>query len=853
MSSFTKGLKEILRGRQEPEASASKHAASAPQSRVVNSSTRSPGKLQRGSHQGELVPASAGPPDQTRLKREVARRQTDNSRYAKDPEPRYGPNRDQNRARNTISTSGGDPPDDPQDRFKYKRNRTPRAGDPPETSSGEEFEIEDDVKRRDATAGARAAMARRPGGKPPVPPRRPTTSQLVDSESSSNRNQASSEAQQHKSTSWFSSRSSKGDQKKSKTSSELQDPTRTSESQEPNPFSALEDDEWTISDDKIVAQSATRVPLEYEFEKEIYDVNAARTKLLSSNHGKMVTGALDDSHSHSGWARQRLGSMKRHFKDGQHWKDTSHSDTEDPFIFIADSIKRMERNVSTSKDGEVPRRPTKINEIDESIASLCQTIRSKESLKLSQSLKQSMVIAERNMQIPVELSPDPALHALLSKFLETMLFVEQCRMADAFGKVSIEPIRDGQVRAVFTNPQWGHMEKALRIWYKGVSTIRREQMDKTWIANEKEIRIQHRNDMEDQKTIHSEECQALNDKLTESYDAYDNDVKELEEEKSRLVQNHKKEIDRYETTVNRLDSDKQDLVQKIHDESNRLSEEHLVNITRIKAAHTRKLAEESEVRDGMSNEFKRQLALASSNHQSEINAKNAEMATAREAHRAAMDREDIEKTAFRRNAAEEKRNLTSKHEQAVLQLKTNFQADMEEAAGKYSDLKQEKDKMQALHVSEKQDMIAQHKKEVEDVKDAARRREAMIAKAHKTEIVALKEKVESIKSRATVRDHFKGLGDDEVVSKFADLYVEIEDLANADWSNSKKSSWLCPEAVLQRAENDRILRKDVLLNSFWQTLFKGYFSSPFAPLGDDGKRLEGEWMSEFGKGKHWFD
>lgn len=77
----------------------------------------------------------------------------------------------------------------------------------------------------------------------------------------------------------------------------------------------------------------------------------------------------------------------------------------------------------------------------------------------------------------------------------------------------------------------------------------------------------------------------------------------------------------------------------------------------------------------------------------------------------------------------------------------------------------------------------------------------------------------------------------------------VDDLSRQPWK-SKRTLWT--DQTLQKLggnRNDRLLKKNVLQDLAWTLLFQFLFDSPFRVLGDEGPRLEREWIQHYGQGK----
>ena len=111
---------------------------------------------------------------------------------------------------------------------------------------------------------------------------------------------------------------------------------------------------------------------------------------------------------------------------------------------------------------------------------------------------------------------------------------------------------------------------------------------------------------------------------------------------------------------------------------------------------------------------------------------------------------------------------------------------------------------------------------------------------------------EALKGALVKRDHFKGLSDPEICSRFRKLTGEVDSFSRIQWEKKRESRWPIQENALRRSENPRKLKQHIVQSTIWMILKEKIFHSPFEVLGDEGRRMHREWTSEFGKGKHPF-
>lgn len=99
------------------------------------------------------------------------------------------------------------------------------------------------------------------------------------------------------------------------------------------------------------------------------------------------------------------------------------------------------------------------------------------------------------------------------------------------------------------------------------------------------------------------------------------------------------------------------------------------------------------------------------------------------------------------------------------------------------------------------------------------------------------------------KDNFEPMPDREVHAKFFDLANDIEQLARLEWGKEHiKTSWFTQEFV-SPVTPQRLVQKQLLQNVIWSILNKHIFGSPFRMFGDEGRKLEINWLQQSGTGQ----
>jgi len=97
--------------------------------------------------------------------------------------------------------------------------------------------------------------------------------------------------------------------------------------------------------------------------------------------------------------------------------------------------------------------------------------------------------------------------------------------------------------------------------------------------------------------------------------------------------------------------------------------------------------------------------------------------------------------------------------------------------------------------------------------------------------------------RDKVRDKVEFLSDVQITSKFHKLVKEVEDLARVEWRSEPNLDNLLKSLSVQ----PKTLMRQLLQDSIWVVLHEYIFCSPFRIFGEEGKRLQVEWVEQCGE------
>jgi hypothetical protein len=99
------------------------------------------------------------------------------------------------------------------------------------------------------------------------------------------------------------------------------------------------------------------------------------------------------------------------------------------------------------------------------------------------------------------------------------------------------------------------------------------------------------------------------------------------------------------------------------------------------------------------------------------------------------------------------------------------------------------------------------------------------------------------------RDHFKVISDREVANVFQDISSYVEEFAGEPWDRSLQDTWPFPSAAFEELENDRRTRTHLIQNTLWVILYEMIFCTPFRVFGEEGVKLDMQWLDKYGQGK----
>ena len=197
-------------------------------------------------------------------------------------------------------------------------------------------------------------------------------------------------------------------------------------------------------------------------------------------------------------------------------------------------------------------------------------------------------------------------------------------------------------------------------------------------------------------------------------------------------------------------------------------------------------------------------------------------------------RADLQKTHAR-----EQQRLKDHAETVHRSLKKDLETQIEQLQAELTEVKrrhdQEQDNLREQTRKAQADMERAHAEEQQLLRNNAE-------KAH----ASLKRDIRSRNNALVAREKFNQLTDGQLMSKFTELVHLVDALARLNWRYNQ-SAWT-DELQSQLSDAPKRLRKQILQDTIWGILFEKVFCSPFRMLGDEGERLETQWLKDFGAG-----
>ena len=120
-------------------------------------------------------------------------------------------------------------------------------------------------------------------------------------------------------------------------------------------------------------------------------------------------------------------------------------------------------------------------------------------------------------------------------------------------------------------------------------------------------------------------------------------------------------------------------------------------------------------------------------------------------------------------------------------------------------------------------------------------------RSHSRVAEKLRNDVASMNKIVFARDKFTPMPDRDITAKFQALASDVKHLSMRRWR--AQQSRFSDVALRGITPNSDLMRRDLLQDALWWTLFDHVFASPFRMFGDQGVALERQWIEAFGEGR----
>lgn len=111
----------------------------------------------------------------------------------------------------------------------------------------------------------------------------------------------------------------------------------------------------------------------------------------------------------------------------------------------------------------------------------------------------------------------------------------------------------------------------------------------------------------------------------------------------------------------------------------------------------------------------------------------------------------------------------------------------------------------------------------------------------------LKAEIQARNKALIARETSKSHTDGELKSLYLGIIDDVDGLARLRWTFNR-SAWT-DELQKELSDAPKRLRKQILQDTIWGVLYEQVFGSPYRMLGSEGKRLEKQWLKDFGSDK----
>ncbi|KAL2073567.1 hypothetical protein VTL71DRAFT_10893 [Oculimacula yallundae] len=111
----------------------------------------------------------------------------------------------------------------------------------------------------------------------------------------------------------------------------------------------------------------------------------------------------------------------------------------------------------------------------------------------------------------------------------------------------------------------------------------------------------------------------------------------------------------------------------------------------------------------------------------------------------------------------------------------------------------------------------------------------------------LKKDNDALSETLLQRDKYHAMSDKDLKAKFLSLSEDVENLARGKWKLNHPK-WT-PGVLQSMLSNQRLLGKYIVHDTIWIILNENVFQSPFRVMGEEGQKLEQQWLADCGNQK----
>lgn len=190
-------------------------------------------------------------------------------------------------------------------------------------------------------------------------------------------------------------------------------------------------------------------------------------------------------------------------------------------------------------------------------------------------------------------------------------------------------------------------------------------------------------------------------------------------------------------------------------------------------------------------------------------------------------------------AEKDAEELGQQHEYEKSELNANHLRDLDTLRDNH---KIELDQRIATHTEEKEALESQ----LANIRQGHAHEIGQLKNAHNTTVKAMRQEHEKEKYQLFIGDSFRSISDGDLANDFRDLVDDIEHFARVPWSQSLAKTWPIPIEAFSGSTNEQENQQFLFQNTIWTILYERVFCNPFQVLGDEGVRLQQQWLTKFG-------